>query len=86
MLAVRQKFQLFINCVFQQIKLETIVFGYSDRKERVLDLKSEFLRKSKKSKSSQGVSACFLSKTRTFYQLCFSGQIKPEMIVLAYTG
>ena len=74
MLAVRQKFQLFINCVFQQIKLETIVFRYSDRKERVLDLKSEFLRKSKKSKSSQGVSACFLPKIRTFYHCVFLGK------------
>ena len=68
-LAFRKKFQLFINCAFQQIKLETIVFGYSDRKERVLDLKSEFLRKSKNSKSSQGedfelfINCVFLGKS-----------------------
>ena len=53
-------------------------FKILGRQECFLDKKKEVLEMSKKLKFSKGVSPRFLSKNRTFYYLCFFGQINPE--------
>ena len=51
------------------------------RKEWFLNQKSEVLKKSKKQKCSKGVSLRFLSKNQVLF-----GQIKPQKIVIWYSG
>ena len=52
-------------------KQKQTVFDILDRKESVLDLKSEILKKSRKSTFCKGVSLWFLSKNRPFSYMFF---------------
>ena len=49
-------------------------FNIVDRKECLLDKKSDVSKKSRKSKVSKGVSPWFLPKSRTCYQVCLLGK------------
>ena len=49
-------------------------FDVLDRKERFLDLKSEVLKKSKKSTFCKGISPWFLSKNRALFHMFFLSQ------------
>ena len=54
----------------KESKKETF-FDVLDRKERFLDLKSEVLKKSKKSTFCKGISPWFLSKNRALFHMFF---------------
>ena len=51
---------------------------FSIKKERFLDQKKQVLKKCKTWKFSKGISPRFLSINRTFYHVCFLGQIYSE--------
>ena len=67
-----KKTDLFLICFFlsKKSKKETF-FDILDRKECFLDLKSEVLKKSRKSTFCKGVSPWFLSKNRPFSYMFF---------------
>ena len=70
-----QKIELLIMCVFlanQFRKYRFLIF--SCKKESFLDQKIKVWKKSNKSNFLKGVSPQFLSKTRSFYYLCFLGK------------
>ena len=75
-----QKIDLFLICFFfsKKRRKETF-FDILDRKECFYDLKSEVLKKSKKSKFSKGVSPWLFSKNRPFsYMFFFSKKSQKE--------
>ena len=65
-------FSLYV--VFSQKSQKETFFYILDSKECFLDLKSEFLAKSKKSTFCKGVSPWFFSKNRPFSYKCFFEQ------------
>ena len=68
----------------KESKKETF-FDILDSKECFLDLKSEVLKKSKKSTFCKGVSPWFLSKSQPFSHFFFD-QKKPERNIFLYSG
>ena len=61
-------------------------FDILDSKECFLDLKSEVLKKSKKSAFCKGFSPWFLSKNRPFSHMFFFEQKRPERNIFWYSG
>ena len=70
---------------FEKLSKKSLFFDALGKKECFLDQKSEFFKKSIKSKFSKGVSAWFLSKKRMFLIGIF-WRIKSKKSVFLYSG
>ena len=69
-----KKWTFFLYVFFDQKSQQQTVFDILDTKECFLDLRSEVLKKSRKSTFCKGVSPWFLSKKRPFCCIFFSNK------------
>ena len=82
-----KKSTFFLYVFFSKKSKKEIFLVFFNRKECVLDLKSEVLAKSKKKSTfCKGVSPWFFSTNRTFFHIFFVEPRKPEKNIFCYFG
>ena len=76
-----KKSTFFLYVFLSKTSLKETFFDILDRKECFLDLKSEVLKKSRKSTFCKGVSPWFLSKNRPFFYMFFLSEKSQKQTV-----